>query len=190
MKDILDLPATEVTMALLRTPLETAVRETFSSWNAAQVAPVAHDAASPDSTAKPVARVPPLKDRLDVKLFDPSGQESGWDIILLHYRIEGPLGTIIAEQHKTYYSQLFRCLWKMQRTSFVTKTIWSELMNAKKTHTEMPEMAVLTRDVLSLVSAMMHMTKEIYFFLSLEVSWRPSIYLNGQTVLFKFRSLV
>ncbi|CAG0922481.1 unnamed protein product [Notodromas monacha] len=152
LRNILDKPAVEINNGnLLRGPLKFVIRELFGTQGKLGV------------------------DRLDVKTFEGSVHETGWDTFVLNYRIEGPLGAVITPGHVTRYSQLFRCLWRIQRTSYIAGKLWMELKNVWKYCVVIPEMMTAAREIMSLIAAMLHMSKELHFFLSFEViecEWR------------------
>ncbi|CAD8113411.1 unnamed protein product [Paramecium primaurelia] len=56
--------------------------------------------------------------RLNVKLLEPSQNDTGWEIFYLDYTIDEPLNTIFNQKIMLSYYRIFNFLWRIKRVEF------------------------------------------------------------------------
>jgi gamma-tubulin complex component 3 len=67
---------------------------------------------------------PDVLKRLDVRLLDGSGGETGWDLFVLDYHTDQPGSTILNTQAMHYYHRIFAFLWKIKRVEHCLSQSW------------------------------------------------------------------
>ena len=74
---------------------------------------------------------PEFLQRLDVKLFEPSPGDNGWDIFSLDYKIDTPINTVLNAKNMKQYLRIFNFLWRIKRVEHALNEIWIQHMNSK-----------------------------------------------------------
>lgn len=111
--------------------------------------------------------------RLDVRLLAPSDNETGWDIFILDYNVDGPIGTIFEPCIQTYQT-IFFALWRAKRMESILSAIWKQQITSAKTFRKMPEILPIQNQIHLITSSMVHLVHQLqYYFLFevIECSW-------------------
>ncbi|XP_076756926.1 gamma-tubulin complex component 3 [Xylocopa sonorina] len=111
--------------------------------------------------------------RLDVRLLAPSENERGWDVFILDYNVEGPIGMIL-EPCRQIYQTVFFALWRAKRMESILSAIWKRQITSAKMFRKMPEVLPIQTHIHSITSSMVHLVHQMqYFFLFevIECSW-------------------
>ncbi|KAH0553598.1 gamma-tubulin complex component 3 [Cotesia glomerata] len=111
--------------------------------------------------------------RLDVRLLTPSDKETGWDVFILDYNVDGPIGTILEPCRQTYRTVFFS-LWRAKRMESILSTIWKHQITSAKTLRKMPEILPIQNHIHLITSSMVHLVHQMqYYFLFevIECSW-------------------
>ncbi|KAK0087490.1 hypothetical protein PV325_000931 [Microctonus aethiopoides] len=111
--------------------------------------------------------------RLDVRLLAPSENETGWDVFILDYNVDGPIGTILEPCRQTYQTVFFS-LWRAKRMESILSTIWKHQITSAKMFRKMPEVLPLQNHIHLITSSMVHLVHQMqYYFLFevIECSW-------------------
>lgn len=67
---------------------------------------------------------PSILKRLDVRLFEISRGDIGWDVFLLTYHVDAPLDTILTPQCMKLYSKMFTFLFQLKRVEHALALNW------------------------------------------------------------------
>ncbi|XP_034947790.1 gamma-tubulin complex component 3 [Chelonus insularis] len=111
--------------------------------------------------------------RLDVRLLAPSEKETGWDVFILDYNVDGPIGTILEPCRQTYRTVFFS-LWRAKRMESILSTIWKHQITSAKILRKMPEILPIQNHIHLITSSMVHLVHQMqYYFLFevIECSW-------------------
>ncbi|XP_053594050.1 gamma-tubulin complex component 3 homolog [Microplitis demolitor] len=111
--------------------------------------------------------------RLDVRLLTPSDKETGWDVFILDYNVDGPIGTILEPCRQTYRTVFFS-LWRAKRMESILSTIWKHQITSAKILRKMPEILPIQNHIHLITSSMVHLVHQMqYYFLFevIECSW-------------------
>ncbi|XP_032676591.1 gamma-tubulin complex component 3 [Odontomachus brunneus] len=111
--------------------------------------------------------------RLDVRLLDPSENETGWDVFYLDYNVDGPIGTILEPCRQTYQTVFF-ALWRAKRMESILSGIWKRQTTSAKMFRRMPEVLPIQNHIHLITSSMVHLVHQmLYYFLFevIECSW-------------------
>ncbi|KAK2580582.1 hypothetical protein KPH14_007705 [Odynerus spinipes] len=111
--------------------------------------------------------------RLDVRLLAPSDNETGWDIFILDYNVDGPIGTIFEPCSQTYQTVFF-ALWRAKRMESILSAIWKQQITSAKIFRKMPEILPIQNQIHLITSSMVHLVHQLqYYFLFevIECSW-------------------
>ncbi|XP_076634245.1 gamma-tubulin complex component 3 [Colletes latitarsis] len=111
--------------------------------------------------------------RLDVRLLAPSENEKGWDVFILDYNVDGPIGTIL-EPCRQIYQTIFFALWRAKRMESILSAIWKRQITSAKMFRNMPEVLPIQTHIHLITSSMVHLVHQMqYFFLFevIECSW-------------------
>ncbi|XP_035723078.1 gamma-tubulin complex component 3 homolog [Vespa mandarinia] len=111
--------------------------------------------------------------RLDVRLLGPSDNETGWDIFILDYNVDGPIGTIFEPCSQTYQTVFF-ALWRAKRMESILSAIWKQQITSAKIFRKMPEILPIQNQIHLITSSMVHLVHQLqYYFLFevIECSW-------------------
>ncbi|XP_053984214.1 gamma-tubulin complex component 3 homolog [Hylaeus volcanicus] len=111
--------------------------------------------------------------RLDVRLLAPSENEKGWDVFILDYNVDGPIGTIL-EPCRQIYQTIFFALWRAKRMESILSAIWKRQITSAKMFRKMPEVLPIQTHIHLITSSMVHLVHQMqYFFLFevIECSW-------------------
>lgn len=111
--------------------------------------------------------------RLDVRLLQSSETDSGWDVFILDYNVDGPIGTIL-EPCREIYQTVFFSLWKAKRMEYILSTIWKHEITSAKMFRKMQEVLPIQNLIHVITSSMVHLVHQMqYYFLFevIECSW-------------------
>ncbi|XP_043288124.1 gamma-tubulin complex component 3 [Venturia canescens] len=111
--------------------------------------------------------------RLDVRLLAPSEGETGWDVFILDYNVDGPIGTILEPCRQTYQTVFFS-LWRAKRMESILSAIWKQQTTSAKIFRKMPEVLPIQNHIHLITSSMVHLVHQMqYYFLFevIECSW-------------------
>ncbi|XP_049807024.1 gamma-tubulin complex component 3-like [Schistocerca nitens] len=111
--------------------------------------------------------------RLEVRLLEISGGDTGWDVFTLDYNVEGPIGTVLAMNMSTYL-MLFNALWRAKRMEFVLSLAFKRQLTAAKQMKCLPGMKPLLQRLHLLISEMVHFVHQVQYYTLFEVlecSW-------------------
>ncbi|UXI20387.1 hypothetical protein NH340_JMT06330 [Sarcoptes scabiei] len=112
--------------------------------------------------------------RIDI-FFDQNLQyKNAWDIFVLNYKIDGPIGTIFNEQSQMIYTRLFSLFWKNKVIEFLLTKCWVDLKILSKNidnsliffHAIINRFHYLLHQILSLIKTIHH-----YYNYLLESRW-------------------
>jgi gamma-tubulin complex component 3 len=67
---------------------------------------------------------PEILKRLDVRLLEASGGETGWDIFVLDYHTDAPCNTVLTGTLMHQYHCIFAFLWKIKRVEHCLSRTW------------------------------------------------------------------
>ncbi|CAO1613973.1 unnamed protein product [Parajaminaea phylloscopi] len=68
--------------------------------------------------------------RLDARVLEFSGSETGWDTFTLEYRVDSPVNTVLDANAMAEYQQVFQHLWRMKRVEGSLSSSCMKLMGA------------------------------------------------------------
>lgn len=68
--------------------------------------------------------------RLDARVLEFSGNETGWDTFTLEYRVDSPVNTVLDASAMAEYQQVFQHLWRMKRVEGSLSNSCVNLMGA------------------------------------------------------------
>lgn len=122
--------------------------------------------------------------RLDARILEFSGAETGWETFTLEYRVDSPVNTVLDAGAMAEYQQIFLHLWKMKRVEMCLNASFATMLTAtngllrirKKQQDEV--VAGLRREahrVLGLLAEMTHFMRQLQGYNQLEViaySWQ------------------
>ncbi|XP_015587434.1 gamma-tubulin complex component 3 [Cephus cinctus] len=111
--------------------------------------------------------------RLDVRLLAPSESETGWDVFILDYNVDGPIGTILEPNRQTYQTVFFS-LWRAKRMETILSAIWKQQTTSAKMFRKMREVLPIQNHIHLITSSMVHLVHQMqYYFLFevIECSW-------------------
>uniref|UniRef100_A0A0C9S147 Tubgcp3_0 protein n=1 Tax=Fopius arisanus TaxID=64838 RepID=A0A0C9S147_9HYME len=111
--------------------------------------------------------------RLDIRMLPPSENETGWDVFMLDYNVDGPIGTILEPCRGTYQAVFFS-LWKAKRMEYILSTIWKHEITTAKILRRIPEVLPIQNLIHLITSSMVHLVHQMqYYFLFevIECSW-------------------
>ncbi|XP_049782723.1 gamma-tubulin complex component 3-like [Schistocerca cancellata] len=111
--------------------------------------------------------------RLEVRLLEISGGDTGWDVFTLDYNVVGPIGTVLAMNMSTYL-MLFNALWRAKRMEFVLSLAFKRQLTAAKQMKCLPGMKPLLQRLHLLISEMVHFVHQVQYYTLFEVlecSW-------------------
>ncbi|XP_029157570.1 gamma-tubulin complex component 3 [Nylanderia fulva] len=114
-----------------------------------------------------------VQKRLDVRLLAPSESETGWDVFILDYNVDGPIGTILEPCRQTYQTVFF-ALWRAKRMETILSAIWKQQTTSAKMFRKMPEVLPIQNHIHLITSSMVHLVHQMqYYFLFevIECSW-------------------
>ncbi|XP_070157516.1 gamma-tubulin complex component 3 [Polyergus mexicanus] len=114
-----------------------------------------------------------VQKRLDVRLLAPSENETGWDVFILDYNVDGPIGTILEPCRQTY-QMVFFALWRAKRMETILSAIWKQQTTSAKMFRKMPEVLPIQNHIHLITSSMVHLVHQMqYYFLFevIECSW-------------------
>ncbi|XP_020297110.1 gamma-tubulin complex component 3 homolog isoform X2 [Pseudomyrmex gracilis] len=114
-----------------------------------------------------------VQKRLDVRLLAPSENETGWDVFILDYNVDGPIGTILEPCRQTYQTVFF-ALWRAKRMESILSAIWKQQITSAKMFRKMPEVLPIQNHIHLITSSMVHLVHQMqYYFLFevIECSW-------------------
>ncbi|KAG1659954.1 Gamma-tubulin complex component 3 [Nymphon striatum] len=117
---------------------------------------------------------PEILKRLDVRLFEVSPGDIGWDVFSLEYHVDGPIGTIFTRQCMFSYLRLFNALWRSKRMEYILSSMWREQMSYSRALKEIPDLVPAFRQCYILSSEMVHFIQQIQYYITFEVmecSW-------------------
>ncbi|KMQ95615.1 gamma-tubulin complex component 3 [Lasius niger] len=106
-----------------------------------------------------------VQKRLDVRLLAPSESETGWDVFILDYNVDGPIGTILEPCRQTYQTVFF-ALWRAKRMETILSAIWKQQTTSAKMFRKMPEVLPIQNHIHLITSSMVHLVHQMqYYFL-------------------------
>ncbi|XP_066585040.1 gamma-tubulin complex component 3-like [Prorops nasuta] len=111
--------------------------------------------------------------RLDINLLAPSENETGWDVFILDYNVDGPIGTIL-EPCRQIYQTVFFALWRAKRMESILSAIWKQQTTSAKMFRRMPEVLPIQNHIHLITSSMVNLVHQMqYYFLFevIECSW-------------------
>ncbi|XP_046746973.1 gamma-tubulin complex component 3 isoform X2 [Diprion similis] len=111
--------------------------------------------------------------RLYVRSLAPSENETGWDVFILDYNVDGPIGTILEPCRQTYQTVFFS-LWRAKRMESILSGIWKRQTTSAKIFRKMPEVLPIQNHIHLITSSMVHLVHQMqYYFLFevIECSW-------------------
>ncbi|XP_012268384.2 gamma-tubulin complex component 3 isoform X2 [Athalia rosae] len=111
--------------------------------------------------------------RLYVESLAPSENETGWDVFILDYNVDGPIGTILEPCRETYQTVFFS-LWRAKRMESILSGIWKRQTTSAKIFRKMPEVLPIQNHIHLITSSMVHLVHQMqYYFLFevIECSW-------------------
>jgi gamma-tubulin complex component 3 len=114
-----------------------------------------------------------ILNRLDVRLLEQSPGDNGWDVFSLDYHVDGPIGTIFA-QNSTTYLTLFNALWRAKRMEWILSGMWKRQITSAKLLRKLPELAPILQQAHLLTSEMVHFVHQMQYYILFEVlecSW-------------------
>ncbi|XP_017782941.1 PREDICTED: gamma-tubulin complex component 3 [Nicrophorus vespilloides] len=115
--------------------------------------------------------------RLNVNLLSMAKDDSGWDVFILGYHANGPVGTIL-QPTNSIYKCLFGGLWKVKRMEFVLSNMRKQQITSNKLYRNIKEMKPVTHAIHILASEMihfLHQTQYYFLFEVLECSWAEMV---------------
>lgn len=62
--------------------------------------------------------------RLNVKILEPSKDDTGWEVFCIDYQIDEPLNTIFNGRVMLYYYRIFNFLWRVKRVEYTLTQCW------------------------------------------------------------------
>lgn len=136
-----------------------------------------------------------MQKRLDVRFLAPSESETGWDVFILDYNVDGPIGTVkfyyntlIVIFHFTYlfneswsiiyqilepcrqtYQTVFFALWKAKRMESILSAIWKQQITSAKMFRKMPEVLPIQNHIHLITSSMVHLVHQMQYYFLFEV---------------------
>ncbi|KAI6654785.1 hypothetical protein LOD99_2664 [Oopsacas minuta] len=115
-------------------------------------------------------------DQLDITLMPSTGGEKGWDIFSLfyHFKPGGPLICIFSMKVMISYLKIFNFIWRAQRTEFLLSKAWKNLQACDRKWAQSLDLGEVFHLSHKLISAMIHFTRQVHYYLSSEVlacSW-------------------
>lgn len=122
--------------------------------------------------------------RLDARVLEFTGAETGWDTFTLEYRVDSPVNTVLDAGAMGEYQQIFLHLWKMKRVEMCLNASFAKMLSAtngllrikKKQRDE--GVTALRREahrVVGLLAEMTHFMRQLQGYNQLEVieySWQ------------------
>ncbi|KAJ4428063.1 hypothetical protein ANN_24077 [Periplaneta americana] len=114
-----------------------------------------------------------ILNRLDVRLLEQSPGDTGWDVFSLDYHVDGPIGTIFA-QNSTAYLMLFNALWRAKRMEWILSGMWKRQITSAKLLRKLPELRPILQQAHLLTSEMVHFIHQMQYYILFEVlecSW-------------------
>lgn len=127
---------------------------------------------------------PDILRRLDARVLEFTGTETGWDTFTLEYRVDSPVNTVLDATAMAEYQQIFLHLWKMKRVelclnaSFGKMTsVTNGLLRIKKRDRDAEVLALKAEAhrALGLLAEMTHFMRQLQGYNQLEVieySWQ------------------
>lgn len=67
-----------------------------------------------------------------------SGNEVGWDVFSLDYRVDGPISTVFTPECMIIYLRIFNFLWRAKRMEYALSAIWREQVANARLLRKMP----------------------------------------------------
>lgn len=122
--------------------------------------------------------------RLDARVLEFSGTETGWETFTLEYRVDSPVNTVLDSQAMAQYQQIFLHLWKMKRVELSLNSSFSKmivasngLLRIKKRNRdeEVRSLQSCAHRTLGLLAEMTHFMRQLQGYNQLEVieySWQ------------------
>lgn len=144
-------PASGLYLHNLSSTLETAIRATNAQYDSADVL-----------------------ERLDVKLFEVSPGDNGWDVFSLTYQVNGPICAVFNRNAMQKYLRIFNFLWRTKRMEFVLATMYSKQITDARELGSIEELKPCLQQVFAMQAAMSHFVNQIqhyFMFEVLECSW-------------------
>ncbi|PSN36317.1 hypothetical protein C0J52_15165 [Blattella germanica] len=114
-----------------------------------------------------------ILNRLDVRMLEQSPGDTGWDVFSLDYHVDGPIGTIFA-QNSTAYLMLFNALWRAKRMEWILSRMWKRQITSSKLLRKLPELTPVLQQAHLLTSEMVHFIHQMQYYILFEVlecSW-------------------
>uniref|UniRef100_UPI00358EC143 gamma-tubulin complex component 3 isoform X2 n=1 Tax=Myxine glutinosa TaxID=7769 RepID=UPI00358EC143 len=112
--------------------------------------------------------------RVDVRLFEVSEGDTGWDVFSLEYHVNGPIATVFTEESMKLYRRAFHFLWHAKRTEHALTDIWTNQMcNGRLLHS-LPELFGVLHQCNILAAEMIHFVHQMQYYITFEVlecSW-------------------
>jgi gamma-tubulin complex component 3 len=68
--------------------------------------------------------------RLDARVLEFSGTETGWETFMLEYRVDSPVNTVLDATAMSEYQQIFAHLWKMKRVELCLNASFAKMISA------------------------------------------------------------
>ncbi|KAH6580168.1 hypothetical protein BASA60_002985 [Batrachochytrium salamandrivorans] len=116
--------------------------------------------------------------RLDVRLLEATGGDTGWDVFTLDYHVDSPINTILTQQAMHTYLKLFTFLWRLKRVEHVLSSSWRLRVAETQTLRYVKGFAGDIQQCFILQSEMVHFVNQLQhyiFFEVIECSWNELI---------------
>nr|KAJ3421485.1 Gamma-tubulin complex component 3 [Polyrhizophydium stewartii] len=117
---------------------------------------------------------PDILKRLDVRLLEASGGDTGWDIFALDYHVDSPINTILTPQAMITYLKLFTFLWRLKRVEHALSSGWRKQTKGSKSLRSVPGFTQEIQQCFVLRSEMVHFVNQLQHYILFEViecSW-------------------
>ncbi|CAD8114951.1 unnamed protein product [Paramecium primaurelia] len=116
--------------------------------------------------------------RLNVKLLEPSQNDTGWEIFCLDYTIDEPLNTIFNQKIMLSYYRIFNFLWRIKRVEFTLTQCWKMHQKFMAIPNQFQTIKKAIQLSYQMMNEMQHFIKNFYSYLMLEAiesSWKKFI---------------
>lgn len=122
--------------------------------------------------------------RLDARVLEFSGSETGWETFTLEYRVDSPVNTVLDATAMAEYQQIFLHLWKMKRVEMCLNASFAKMLAAtngllriRKKHQDetIVNLKKQSHRVVGLLAEMTHFMRQLQGYNQLEVieySWQ------------------
>ncbi|CAD8126463.1 unnamed protein product [Paramecium sonneborni] len=111
--------------------------------------------------------------RLNVKLLEPSQNDTGWEIFCLDYAIDEPLNTIFNQKIMLSYYRIFNFLWRIKRVEFILTQCWKMHQKFMTIPNQFQNIKKAIQLSYQMMNEMQHFIKNFYSYLMLEAIESP-----------------